>query len=266
MSYDVIHLPSKHYASRGDVAVKMLIMHCFGLTLEEMLKTLDALKISAHYLIPVMTGAELAASLPELLGLTDLNILRYPDQVPVLALVSPEHEAWHAGESSFGSFNTPGKTSLNDCSIGIEIESPNYGQNGDLRCFGTYTEGQKLTTLALTAYLTQRYKIPCSNIFAHSTIAPGRKTDPGAHFFWNALRESGFGYSYDFLNLEPLLREVGWPRVLDGALLPSSIPHKKMIRVQKKLRNAGFRGCPLTGALDRKTLDTIYAYQLQYFS
>lgn len=88
----------------------------------------------------------------------------------------PFHErAWHAGESCFEN-----RTRCNDFSIGVELEGAD-----DL----PYEDAQYLALAGLIRTLMRRYPgITPARIAGHSDIAPGRKTDPGAHFDWPRLR------------------------------------------------------------------------------
>ncbi|MFM9422627.1 MAG: hypothetical protein RIR06_1088 [Bacteroidota bacterium] len=78
-------------------------------------------------------------------------------------LVLPNNIAWHAGKSQL----PDGTTSVNACSIGIEI-----------MC--TYTSGPNTAQYAalreLIDALDKNYSF--TYILGHSDIAPGRKTDP----------------------------------------------------------------------------------------
>ena len=86
----------------------------------------------------------------------------------VVQFVPVERRAWHAGASAWR-----GRSRCNDFSIGIELEG---------------TEDQAFTDLqyhALASLLKQlRTTLPIRDVAAHSDVAPGRKTDPGAHFDW----------------------------------------------------------------------------------
>lgn len=79
--------------------------------------------------------------------------------------------AWHAGVSVY-----EGRENCNDYSIGIELEG------SDDQAF----EAPQYLCLAQTVRaLLQSYpNLRRERITAHSTIAPGRKTDPGPHFDW----------------------------------------------------------------------------------
>jgi AmpD protein len=108
-----------------------------------------ALKVSAHLLIR-----------------RDGELVQY---VPFHA------RAWHAGVSCYA-----GRERCNDFSIGIELEG----------CDEQPFTGAQYRQLALVCCaLMQAYPgITPARILGHSDIAPGRKTDPGPHFDWAALR------------------------------------------------------------------------------
>src|SRR5918999_2901855 len=82
-----------------------------------------------------------------------------------------ERRAWHAGASSWR-----GRSRCNDFSIGIELE----GAEDDF-----FTDPQYASLVALLKAL--RNTLPLRDVAAHSDVAPGRKTDPGAHFDWARL-------------------------------------------------------------------------------
>jgi AmpD protein len=82
--------------------------------------------------------------------------------------VPVERRAWHAGESSWR-----GRSRCNDFSIGIELEGTEEE---------AFTDPQYATLSALVRDLQSKLRI--RDVAAHSDVAPGRKTDPGAHFDW----------------------------------------------------------------------------------
>ena len=86
----------------------------------------------------------------------------------LVQFVPPQLRAWHAGASSWR-----GRSRCNDFSIGIELE----GTDED-----AFTERQYAALAALIRSLQSRF--PIRDIAAHSDVAPGRKTDPGARFDW----------------------------------------------------------------------------------
>lgn len=93
----------------------------------------------------------------------DGNIVQY---------VNFNDRAWHAGVSVFN-----GKEKCNDFSIGIELEgSDNI----------PFTDEQYKSLIQLVKALKKEYKT-ITDICGHSTISPGRKTDPGPYFQWDRL-------------------------------------------------------------------------------
>ena len=89
----------------------------------------------------------------------------------ITQFVSFADRAWHAGVSHFA-----GRDNCNDFSIGIELE----GTDDE-----PYTHSQYASLVCLTRLLMAQYPaIQRERIVGHSTIAPGRKTDPGAAFDW----------------------------------------------------------------------------------
>lgn len=97
----------------------------------------------------------------------------------VYQLVSDEKRAWHAGAGRWGAI-----TDLNSASIGIEID--NNGRS-------PYPDVQIDSLIALLRDLTQRLRIPPTQVIGHSDLAPARKVDPGPLFPWRRLAEAGFG-------------------------------------------------------------------------
>jgi AmpD protein len=79
--------------------------------------------------------------------------------------------AWHAGASSYR-----GRERCNDFSIGIELEGTEDQP---------FEDAQYSAVTALIKSLQK--KLPIRDVAAHSEVAPGRKTDPGAHFDWPRL-------------------------------------------------------------------------------
>jgi N-acetyl-anhydromuramoyl-L-alanine amidase len=89
----------------------------------------------------------------------------------VVQFVPPERRAWHAGVSSWR-----GRERCNDFSIGIELEGTDDAP---------FADAQYASLTKLVQQLQQQF--PIRDIAAHSDVAPGRKTDPGAHFDWARL-------------------------------------------------------------------------------
>jgi N-acetyl-anhydromuramoyl-L-alanine amidase len=89
----------------------------------------------------------------------------------LVQFVPVERRAWHAGASTWR-----GRGRCNDFSIGVELEGVEDG---------VFTAAQYGRLARLIAPLRSRW--PLRDIAAHSDIAPGRKTDPGAQFDWPRL-------------------------------------------------------------------------------
>jgi N-acetyl-anhydromuramoyl-L-alanine amidase len=92
----------------------------------------------------------------------------------LLQFVPLERRAWHAGVSSWR-----GRERCNDFSIGVELEGSDDAP---------FTDAQYARLAHLVAHL--RTTLPLRDIAAHSDVAPGRKTDPGAGFDWPRLLAS----------------------------------------------------------------------------
>jgi N-acetyl-anhydromuramoyl-L-alanine amidase len=89
----------------------------------------------------------------------------------MVQFVPAERRAWHAGASSWR-----GRSRCNDFSIGIELEGAEHD---------AFEPAQYAALVSLLKKLQQTF--PLRDVAAHSDVAPGRKTDPGAHFDWPRL-------------------------------------------------------------------------------
>jgi N-acetyl-anhydromuramoyl-L-alanine amidase len=89
----------------------------------------------------------------------------------LVQFVPTARRAWHAGASRWR-----GRSRCNDFSIGVELEGIDDG---------AFADAQYDALVDLVAALRTRH--PLRDIAAHSDIAPGRKTDPGALFDWPRL-------------------------------------------------------------------------------
>lgn len=84
--------------------------------------------------------------------------------------------AWHAGASAYA-----GRSACNDFSIGIEFEGEDHAP---------YDPAQYVAAAAAIRALLEAYpSLSRQRIAGHSEIAPGRKTDPGPAFDWQALHQ-----------------------------------------------------------------------------
>jgi N-acetyl-anhydromuramyl-L-alanine amidase AmpD len=250
-NFDLIQLEGFSFrVGRSEAQINSIIVHCFGFGLADILSIFKKLGVSAHYIIPYLTSAEIFQTMPHIFN---NHHVEYPDQAPVFQLVSNENTAYHAGMSFFGDLNNQPNCAenLNPCSIGIEFESPGYGdEDRDLYRFSDYSKTQRDVGIKLIEYLIQKNNIPKQNIFGHSTIAVGRKTDPGPNFFWNELFKFGLG----FLPEPTATQEFFFDDPVDILLL------------QKTLYAIGFIKCPQTGILDPDTILHVEAFIMQYCS
>jgi len=89
----------------------------------------------------------------------------------VIQFVGCDRRAWHAGQSAWR-----GRENCNDYSVGIELEG------SDSQPFGA---AQYTALWRVIDALRVRY--PLTAIAGHCHIAPGRKSDPGPFFDWQAL-------------------------------------------------------------------------------
>jgi AmpD protein len=105
----------------------------------------------------------------------------------LIQFVGSDQRAWHAGRSSWC-----GQNECNDFSIGIELEGSDETP---------FTTAQYAALWQLLDALRERY--PLTAIAGHSDIAPGRKTDPGPHFDWAAVRAR-----YPDLDLPPEIQRL----------------------------------------------------------
>ena len=91
----------------------------------------------------------------------------------VFALVPEDLRAWHAGAGRWGDV-----TDVNSRSIGIELA--NTGTT-------PFAAPQMLALEELLSGILGRHRIRPERVIAHSDMAPGRKSDPGARFDWCRL-------------------------------------------------------------------------------
>ena len=89
----------------------------------------------------------------------------------LIQFVGLARRAWHAGASRWR-----GRERCNDFSVGVELEGTDSGafEDAQYRCL------EDLVRSLRTAWPLREYA-------AHSDVAPGRKTDPGARFDWPRL-------------------------------------------------------------------------------
>lgn len=117
---------------------------------------------------------------PYFRGLAGLRVSSHLliDRAGGLTQYVPLHRrAWHAGVSSWR-----GRERCNDFAVGVELEGTDSTP---------YTEPQYRVLAGLTRALLAAYpRLLPDAIVGHCDIAPGRKTDPGPAFDWNAYRRA----------------------------------------------------------------------------
>lgn len=86
----------------------------------------------------------------------------------LLQFVPVQRRAWHAGASRWR-----GAERCNDYSVGVELEGTDQA---------SFSDAQYRCLAQLARAL--RARLPLRACAAHSDVAPGRKTDPGARFDW----------------------------------------------------------------------------------
>ncbi|MEM7074072.1 MAG: N-acetylmuramoyl-L-alanine amidase [Pseudomonadota bacterium] len=92
-------------------------------------------------------------------------------------LVDEQMRAWHAGAGRWGDV-----TDINSHSIGIELCNTMHHP---------FPEPQMAVLDGLLRDILTRHSIQPGNVIAHSDMAPGRKSDPGARFDWARLERLG---------------------------------------------------------------------------
>nr|VFJ43457.1 MAG: AmpD protein [Candidatus Kentron sp. FW] len=162
-------VPSPNFDTRPKgCAVELLVIHGISLPPREFgghfiddlfLNRLDP---DAHPFFGTITGLRVSS---HVLIRRDGEVVQY---VPF------HRRAWHAGISEF-----KGRNNCNDFSIGIELEGSDHVPYETIQY-------RRLTDLARLLIVTWP-GITRDSIKGHSDIAPGRKTDPGPAFDWDAF-------------------------------------------------------------------------------
>lgn len=145
----VVHNISLPPSQFGGGYIEQFFQNQLDWSLHPYFQTIQGMQVSAHLLI-LRTGE-------------------------IIQFVNFNDRAWHAGRSSY-----LGKVECNDYSIGIELEG-----SDDL----DFEEVQYQQLVDVVMALQQTYPKADHHLAGHSDVAPGRKTDPGAHFQWQRFRE-----------------------------------------------------------------------------
>ena len=145
----VIHAISLPPAEFGGPYIEQLFTNRLDAQAHPYFATVHAMRVSAHFLIG-----------------RDGGLLQFVD---VFA------RAWHAGVSAWRE-----RRHCNDFSVGIELEGCDElpFANAQYACLAVLLGDLFALLPALNG----------SGVVGHSDIAPGRKTDPGAHFDWPRAR------------------------------------------------------------------------------
>ncbi len=126
----------------------------------------------------------------------------------VLALVPETERAWHAGAGQWR-----GQDDINSRSIGIELA--NRGDH-------PFPEPQMAALEQVLRGIMARWSIPPEGVIAHSDMAPGRKSDPGARFDWRRLALQGLSIWPDPASpgsFRADAQRLGYPAADDATLL-----------------------------------------------
>ena len=120
----------------------------------------------------------------------------------IIQLVDESEVAYHAGKSRW--VNAAGDTveGLNGWSLGIEIANsgpfgahaptPEQEANPDWNRAEPYTMAQYDAVIDLLRDIMVRHPVIArERVLGHSTVSPGRKSDPGPHFDWEWLEAAG---------------------------------------------------------------------------
>jgi len=151
-------------ARPGDTTVTLLVLHAISLppgeyggdSIERLFT--NRLDPGAHPYFREIQGLKVSS---HFLVRRDGELVQF---VPV------NKRAWHAGASSWR-----GRSRCNDFSVGVELEG---------------AEDDRFTPAQYASLVSLVRKLHLRDIAAHSDVAPGRKTDPGARFDWPRLLAS----------------------------------------------------------------------------
>ncbi|GAB1364233.1 N-acetylmuramoyl-L-alanine amidase [Rhodobacter sp.] len=126
----------------------------------------------------------------------------------VLTLVPETERARHAGAGQWR-----GQDDINSRSIGIELA--NRGDH-------PFPEPQMAALEEVLRGIMARWSIPPEGVIAHSDMAPGRKSDPGARFDWRRLALQGLSIWPDPASpgsFRADAQRLGYPAADDATLL-----------------------------------------------
>jgi AmpD protein len=170
-------VPSPNYDDRPPgISIEALIIHAISLPPGE---------FGGGFIEDFFCNQLASEAHPYFAEIADLKVSAHffiSRQGELVQFVPVHKRAWHAGVSC-----CMGREAVNDFSIGIELEGCDEN---------SFTEIQYDVLDELTRTLVRDIRsLSIDNIYGHSDIAPGRKTDPGPGFDWEryrlALRKQG---------------------------------------------------------------------------
>lgn len=169
-------VPSPNFNARPDgTAITGIVIHNISLPPSDFGKT-D--KDGSHFVKAFFQNRLNPNDHPYFKTIADLQVSAhlFIERSGALAQFVNFHDrAWHAGQSSY-----LGRSNCNDFTIGIELEGDDYSP---------FTHEQYDVLSAVIIAIHAAYPSTCRHLMGHSDISPTRKTDPGAHFDWQRLRQ-----------------------------------------------------------------------------
>jgi N-acetylmuramoyl-L-alanine amidase len=172
----------------------------------------------------------------------------------IITMVPESYIAWHAGESSWGKYD-----SLNKNSIGVEISNQGHEFG-----YKNFSKSQIRSLIRLLRFLCKKYNIKKNYILGHSDIAPTRKLDPGEKFPWDYLAKNKLSIWHNINKRElKRLRELKCEYVLKKIFFKNlykiGYPKKIGMSMKKysfivKAFQRRFRPQIINGRIDRECL------------
>lgn len=183
MPLDPVQVPSPNFDARTR-PIRFVVLHYTGMARDNAALALltDPAPTRSKYRIDLPPSAMGSPDKPPPDAMSRVSchyLVREDGQV--VQLVDEANRAWHAGAGVWD-----GEDNLNSCSIGIEIA--NGGHEFGLPA---YTSEQIASVIALLQGILQRQGLDRHHVIGHSDLAPARKIDPGEHFPWQSLAQSG---------------------------------------------------------------------------
>ena len=168
-------VPSPNFNERPDTAITGIVIHNISLPPSQFGKTN---KDGQHFVEAFFQNHLNPDDHPYFKTISTLQVsahLFIKRDGDVSQFVNFNDRAWHAGKSSY-----LGRSNCNDFTIGIELEGDDYS---------AFTDAQYDTLSQVIIAIYEAYPATQRHLMGHSDIAPERKTDPGAHFDWQRIRQ-----------------------------------------------------------------------------